>query len=304
MRGAKLIIWHQGLFPEVAGVLGVNGMRGKFAEIFVSMRNASVRRAAVNVVLSRNMAQRLIDQGIPAENIRIIPNWSDGSQVYPTAPERNPLRAAWGLQDRFVVGYSGNMGRVHEFGTLIEAAERLRDDPRVVFLFIGDGFYRTWVEDEAKKRGLSNILFRPYQPREQLIDSLGVPDVHVISLRQDLDGLVFPSKLYGILAAGRPPLFIGAEHGDVAQILRNERCGLVFGEGDAQGVAEGILQLQSDPELKHAMGNRARALFERHYDIETALVSWCDVFSPFITAAESCEDYEKQNEWAMKRQEA
>ena len=259
LRGARLIIWHQDVFPEIAGVLGVKGMRGRFAPWLAKLRNTSVRRAAVNVVLSRNMAQRLIDQGSPVENIHIIPNWSDGSKVYPTAPERNPLRAAWRLNKHFVVGYSGNMGRVHEFATLIEAAERLREVPQIRFLFIGCGYNRAWIEKEANKRGLGNIMFKPYQPRERLVDSLGVPDIHVISLRPEMEGLVFPSKLYGIMAVGRPSLFIGAEMGDVAQIVHSERCGLVFGAGDAQGVAEGILQLQGDPELKHAMGQEGES---------------------------------------------
>ena len=304
LRGARLVIWHQDLFPEIACALGVKGLRGRFAEILLKLRNIPVRHAAANVVLSRNMAQRLIDQGNSVDNIRIIPNWSDGSTVYPTAPERNSLRAAWGLNEHFVVGYSGNMGRVHEFATLLDAAEQLREEPQIRFLFIGAGYQRAWIEKEAEKRGLGNIMFQPYQPRERLVDSLGVPDIHVISLRPEIEGLVFPSKLYGVLAAGRPPLFIGAELGDVAQIVRTERCGLVFGTGDAQGVAKGILQLQGDPELKHAMGQRARALFERHYDIETALLNWCQVFTPLFEETGSCEDYGKRNEWAGTRQEA
>ncbi len=304
LRGAKLVIWHQDLFPEVATVLGVKGMQGKFAELLLGLRNIPVRRASLNVVLSRKMAQRLIDEGTPMDNIRIIHNWADGSTIYPKKTDENPLRAAWGLQDRFVVGYSGNMGRVHEFSTLLEAAERLRDDPRVVFLFIGDGYHRPWIEREAKQRGLNNMMFQPYQPRERLIDSLGVPDIHVISLRQDMEGLVFPSKLYGILAAGRPPLFIGAEHGDVAHILRNERCGLVAAEDDAYSVVEGIRQLQRDPQLKQAMGERARLHFERHYDIEHALLNWCHVLSPLYAEAESCKAYERQNEWVEARREA
>jgi glycosyltransferase involved in cell wall biosynthesis len=293
LRGAKLVIWHQELFPEVASALGVKGMRGTLAEILLGLRNNSVRRAAMNVVPSRNMAQRLIDAGCPVENIRIIPNWSDGSLVYPTAADENPLRAEWGLKERFVVGYSGNMGRVHEFNTLLEAAERLREDPRVVFLFIGDGFHRASIEREAKHRELGNILFQPYQPRERLIASLGVPDVHIISLRQDMEGLVFPSKLYGILAAGRPSLFIGAEHGDVARILHADRCGLVVSEGDARGVVEGIRQLQSDPDLMNAMGNRARTLFERHYDMATTLPGWLDLLSSLGTEPGSRKDDEQ-----------
>jgi colanic acid biosynthesis glycosyl transferase WcaI len=303
-RGARLVIWHQDLFPEIASALGVRGLRGRLAGLLRKLRNNTVRRAAENVVLSRNMAQRLVDQGTgdPVKNLRIIPNWCDGTAVCPTAPEKNPLRSAWGLSGRFVVGYSGNMGRVHEFATLLEAAERLREESQIIFLFIGDGYHRNWIEREAKRRGLGNILFQSYQPRERLIDSLGVPDVHIISLRPEMEGLVFPSKLYGILAAGRPPLFIGAELGDVAQIVRIACCGLVFGEGDAQGVAEGLRQLQSDPQLRFRMGNSARALFERDYDIEIALSSWCVALTSLSAEAGSCENQGKRSEWTRAGQ--
>jgi undecaprenyl-phosphate alpha-N-acetylglucosaminyl 1-phosphatetransferase len=304
LRRARLVIWHQDLFPEVATAVGLKVMQGRLARALVTLRNHSVRHATMNVVLCRNMAKRLIDSGCPAEKVRIIHNWCNGQVIYPTDAGQNPLRREWDLQGRFVVGYSGNMGRVHEFNTLIEAAEQLRDDPDIVFLYIGDGYYRRWIEDEASRRGLTNIEFRPYQPRERLIESLGLPDVHLISLRTEMDGLVFPSKLYGILAAGRPPLFIGSGQGDAAQILRAERAGLVVGEGDAQGVVAAIRQLQGDAARRAVLGKRARKLFERHYSMETALLNWCHILSPLSAASEACRDFETQREWVDTRQEA
>src|SRR6185503_4809828 len=110
--------------------------------------------------------------------------------------EKNILRREWNLQDAFVVGYSGNMGRVHEFGTILDAAERLKSSVNIVFLFIGEGAQRNWIEEEARRRGLENIMFKPYQPRKKLGLSLTIPDVHLISLRRSMEGLIVPSKFY------------------------------------------------------------------------------------------------------------
>jgi len=303
VKGAKLVNWHQDVFPEIASTLGVKGMRGGGVKVIRSLRNVAVRAASANVVLSRRMAQVLADEERSGATIRIIPNWSDGHAIYPVAPSANFLRRRWGLEQRFVVGYSGNMGRVHEFDAIIDAAERLANDSDVVFLFIGDGFYRQWIEREVHERGLTNVIFRPYQPREHLRESLGVPDVHFISLRPDMEGLVFPSKLYGVLAAGRPVLFVGAEKGDVSEILRSERCGLAVSSGDVHGVVDAILKFKEHPEQRHAMGNRGRKLFEQHYEMNAAHASWCHVLSPLFAEELSCKQYQAQQIWAHNRRD-
>jgi colanic acid biosynthesis glycosyl transferase WcaI len=201
-----------------------------------------------------------------------------------------------------VVGYSGNMGRVHDFRAILGAAQRLAKYPDIVFLFIGDSFYREWIEREAQRLGLRNIVFRPYQPRTRLLDSLGVPDVHLISLRPDMEGLVFPSKLYGVLAAGRATVFVGAEDGDVAQILRGGKCGLAVSEDDTQGVAEAILALEQDPARCQAMGAQGRRLFERHYAMHIALKRWCHVLSPLLADEEDpCEEAGPEKGWHDRR---
>src|SRR5690606_3131947 len=108
--------------------------------------------------------------------------------------------------DAFVVGYSGNFGRAHEFATLLDAAEELLRAPDIRFLMIGEGQQRGFVEAEARRRGLTNILFKPFQPSEMLSESLGVSDVHIVSLLPSLEHCIVPSKFYGVLAAGRPTI--------------------------------------------------------------------------------------------------
>jgi glycosyltransferase involved in cell wall biosynthesis len=134
LRGARLVNWLQDLFPEVAVQLGVPFLRGSVGRCLTSLRDQSLRAAVANVVLGDLMAQRVMSRGISPERVHVIPNWSDDEQISPISHNDNHLRREWKLEDKFVVGYSGNLGRAHEFDTILAAAELLRDDPRIIFL--------------------------------------------------------------------------------------------------------------------------------------------------------------------------
>jgi glycosyltransferase involved in cell wall biosynthesis len=178
------------------------------------------------------------------------------------------------LTDKFVVGYSGNFGRVHEFQTLMGAAERLRARSDIVFLLIGAGAQRSVLETAASIRGVSNLVFKPYQPRGKLGQSLGAADVHVVTLRPELEGLVVPSKFYGVAAIGRPTIFIGDSQGEIATIIREADCGISVNQGDVGGMVAAVERLRDDVPLRETMGRNARAVFERRFDRELAIDAW------------------------------
>lgn len=273
-RGARLVNWLQDIFPEVAQRLGLGAVRGPAGALARWVRSYSLRVAALNVVLGDRMRETVMRlEPRCAERLAVIHNWADGEALRPLSGA-SPLRAQWGLEGRFVVAYSGNMGRAHEFDTLLEACERLRGDSAIAFLFIGDGYQRPRLEREARRRGLANISFHPYQSREQLGASLGVADVHLVSLLPALEGLVVPSKFYGILAAGRPAIVIGDPHGELARIALEARCGLAVAAGDAAGLAGAIRVLRDDPARCASLGTNARAAFEARYDQPHAMALW------------------------------
>ncbi len=274
LRKAVLVNWCQDLFPEVAYELGVRFAGGPIGKVLRLLRNWSLRVATVNVVVGSRMAERLVDQGVSESRIVTVHNWTDGDLVKPIPRDKNLLRDAWGLRDRYVVGYSGNLGRAHEFETVLTAAILLKGWHEIVFVFIGDGARRGWVEDASRKAGLTNILFKPYQPRERLAESLSVADLHFVSLRPELEGLIVPSKFYGIAAVGRPTLFVGAPDGEIAQIVEREHCGKAVAIGDGRGAARFIRRLATDPTLSRRLGENARATFERTYDLDIALRTW------------------------------
>ena len=245
LKGATPVNWLQDLFPEVAVALGVGpGRVAKSAIDFIKkLRNASLRSSQHNIAIGRLMARRLRQLGVRSDQISILPNWADGRNVQLISPDENALRANWGLKDTFVVAYSGNLGRAHEIDTMLEAMKSLQAPstnaakgaaPDICWLFIGGGALMPKLQEAVTKAGLTNVMFQPYQPRDRVSQSLSVGDVHLVSLRPELEGLIVPSKYYGIAAAGRPAIFIGDPQGEVAALLRDYQAGIAVACGNGE----------------------------------------------------------------------
>jgi colanic acid biosynthesis glycosyl transferase WcaI len=288
LRRAKLINWLQDVFPEVAERVGVGGgtlSRWSFGAMRW-MRDRSLHAANMNVAVGERMAEHLRQLGIPSARLKIIPNWADGTFIHPVERSANSLRQAWALGDDFVVGYSGNLGRAHEADTLVAAITAVTAvcagppacgsvQPRIRWLFIGGGALLDGLRRQLENQGLAaHVDFRPYAPREQLAESLSAADVHLVSLRSDLEGLVVPSKIYGIAAAGRPAIFIGDPDGEVARILARAQCGVSVAQGDGAALARTVLDLASRPGECRAMGTAARTAFEAEFDKPKGADRW------------------------------
>jgi colanic acid biosynthesis glycosyl transferase WcaI len=288
LRRARLVNWLQDIFPEVAEALNIGGRVGRVGfRVLRPLRNWSLRMAAANVVVGTGMAARLEAQGVDSANITTIQNWADGTLIAPVPAADNPLRKEWVPHSRFVVGYAGNLGRAHDVDTIVEAMTLLQQSinaaaardasPDIMFVFVGGGAQRARLEREVLKRRLANIRMRPYQPRERVAETLGLADLHLVSLRPSLEGLIVPSKFYGIAAAGRPMLFLGAADGEIGRLVEATRCGFSVAPGDGRGLMLRIQQLADDPELCASMGARARAAFEQHWDKGHAMAKWAKV---------------------------
>jgi len=272
LRGARLVNWLQDIFPETAARSGVRLARGPLGAMVRGLRDWSLRQAAANVVLGDRMAAT-VRSLVPGAFMRVVPNWADGAAIRPMAPAASGLRREWGLEGMFVAGYSGNLGRVHDCETLLSAARLLQREEGVAFAVVGGGFH---VPQVLAQR-LANVTVRGYVPEERLGESLAAFDVHLVSLRPEFEGLVVPSKFYGAMAAGRAVIFIGDADGEIARLLREHGCGLTVAQGDAEGLARAIRELRADPDRLRAMGERARAAFEREWDEPIALARWREV---------------------------
>jgi colanic acid biosynthesis glycosyl transferase WcaI len=272
-KGALLINWLQDIFPEVASHLGANPLPRPLDRALRSLRDASLRSAEVNILLGSRMLE-YVGARVPPSKCRVIENWADPGAVRPKGACDSELRTRLGLGGKFVIGYSGNLGRAHEIETLLEAAESLRSDDRIAFLFIGGGVKMTELKSSVEKRRLTNFHFLAYQPREQLEDSLAAADVHLASLIPSLEGLIVPSKFYGILAAGRPVVFIGDPDGELARIITQSQCGYAVAAGDSGSLLAAVELLRTTAGLRLSMGLAARELLCSRFSTRHAIKRW------------------------------
>lgn len=275
LKGAILVNWLQDLYPEVAAELGVGLAKGPVGGVLRALRNRSLRKAALNVTIGEQMSKRLIDMRVPSSQVIKIENFTDDRAIRPLSDHASGLRSDWGFSDRdFIVGYSGNLGRAHDIDTLLGAAETLRVHPHIKFLFIGGGHLREQLGQVQNARGLSNIFVRPYQPREALPASLGLPNLHWVSLRPELEGLIVPSKLYGIAAAGRPVIMVGSPSGEIADLLSRHGFGVTVEPGDSDTLADHITDVASDPERVATLSLAARRYVDRYANRQIAFERW------------------------------
>jgi glycosyltransferase involved in cell wall biosynthesis len=274
LRGAHMVNWIMDLFPETALELGYLGRRRLLGQAATALRDWSIRKSALIICPTKKMADYMKKRRLPGERVAVLHHWSNEDEIYPLERSMNGLRAEWGLKDKFLVGYSGNFGRAHEFGTLIEAAARLKSEDDICFLMIGGGHQHGAIMAEVAERQLKNVIFKPLQPVARLAESLGAADVHIVSLLPELEYCIVPSKFYGILAAGRPTLFIGDDDGEVARVVSAHGCGERVAIGDTQKLVSAILAMRDDRVACLEMGRRARRLTMTVYARQAAIEAW------------------------------
>jgi colanic acid biosynthesis glycosyl transferase WcaI len=263
--GVPFVMSFQDIFPEVARVLEdfqsetVNWLLHRVTCFLV-------RHAAVNVAIGETMRRRLIDgKGADAERTIVIANWTDCTVVTPSE-KHNALSLENGLSEYFVVMHSGNMGFSQGLEHLVRTAALLQEYEDIRIVFVGDGARKHSLVREAEARELCNVVFLPFAPKERLRESFATADVFVISLKKGLAGYIVPSKLYGILAAGRPYVAAVESDCEVALVSKQYGCGVVVDPENPEALAAGILDLYRDRDLAQRMGEKARRaalLFDR-----------------------------------------
>ncbi len=279
LRGQSYGIWSMDLHPDAEEALGM--VPAPVARILHALNNYGYRNARFVAALGPFMKARIVAKGVAQERVLVLPMWDRREDIYPTPIEDNPLRDRLGLRDRCVVMYSGNAGLAHRFDEVMEAMLALRDHPELFFLFAGDGPRRRDLIDFARQHDIANFLYLDYVPREELVHSLGLADIHLLTLRREMAGIAVPCKLYGIMAAGRPTLMIGPEASEPAQTLIEARAGVVIDPDRAGGratdeVIQALLALADRPDLRALYGMRARDAFLGAHDHEIVCQAWAD----------------------------
>ncbi|HZS93703.1 MAG TPA: glycosyltransferase family 4 protein, partial [Chloroflexota bacterium] len=257
-------------YPDGLVALGTLRERSALVRVWRALNARAYRGAQHIIVIGRDMIGLLHDRyGVDRRHVTYIPHWGP-KEAEGMPAERGSLLARLGLDRKFVVQYSGNMGLWHDMEALVRVAEHLRNDDRIHFLFMGKGRRREAAETLARRLKLTNITWLDFAPREELATALASCDAALISLRAGMEGVAVPSKLYGILAAGRPVLAMVPPNSEVGQTVREEGCGCVVPPGDVEGMVRAIRELAATPAIAEEMGHRARAAYSAKYTIDHA----------------------------------
>lgn len=267
-RAPRLVYYVMDLYPDAAVASGVM-RQGGWLEGALSRLTARTLAASDAVIsLGRDMTDRMRQRFGPAADVRkihLVTPWADEAELWPVAKEDNRLAAELGLADTFNVVYSGNLGLPHDLETMIAAINATRDDAGLRWVFIGGGKRLEQLKAEAARQAWPHFIWLPYQKREDLNLSLNLADVHLISQLPAFTGVVVPSKLFGILAVGRPSIIIGSAEAEVSRILTEQEAGIVLPNGDGDGLVKAVRTLRDDSALRQRLSDNARrALIETY----------------------------------------
>lgn len=280
--GVPFVMSYRDVFPEVATLL--EDFHSETVNRALERTNRFLVRKADRVIaLGESMRTRLVEgKGADPGKTLIIPDWADCDSIVP-ASKRNPFSVKYGLTDKFVVMHSGNLGLSQNLESVVEAAAYLRDLEDLVMVFVGEGVKRPALERIVAERQLNNVRFLPYQPTSELVNSFAAADCFIVALLPGLSGFIVPSKLYGILAAGRPYVAAVEPTAEARTIAREYGCGIAAEPGDSKGLASAIRSLYGDRQRLARMGERAREVGLR-FDRKVGVRAYSELFCSLSAA--------------------
>ena len=282
LTGARFVFLINDLYPDVAVELGAIS-NPIWLRLLEASTSTGLERSDVVVTLGQDMRRKVAARGCDTNKLHVIHYWVDTEKVHPVGGA-NRFRTQHGLKSTdFVVMYSGNMGLSQPLEDVLRAAEMLSDESRLRFLFVGDGARRDDLIELAQNLAVSSMVdFLPYQPRENLAESLGAADLHLIPLAEPATGSIVPCKVYGIMASGTPYVAITSHRCEVARFAREYGCGTWCRPGAPAEIAGNIRELLNDPECLEAMGRRGRRAAEREFNRVDAVEKYRELFRQMI----------------------
>ena len=280
-KKSKVIYNIQDLYPDIAVKLGK--LKNKSFIFFLKNLSRYIIQKMDRVIVVGEYMEKKIKRSMPKEmdtkHISTIHNWADGEVIKATSEVNNYIAREWGIENKFVVLYSGNMGYLHEFDTILRAAEEIQNKKHddIIFVFIGEGVKKEYIRKKALESKLNNILFFPYQSREKLNYSLGLANISLVTLAEGFEGMVVPSKIYGILASGRPVIGVVGENSEVTEIIEAGECGRIVKIGSHNDLSRVILEYYKNPEKRRSDGLNGRIYFESNFNRKIASKKYIEV---------------------------
>lgn len=282
VRRQKYVVLIMDFYPDVVAHHGVFSEQQITYRLLHTLSRFTLRQSEMIIVIGRCMKDRLLAEGFCEDRIVVIPNWIDERIIYEVPHDENPLRTSLGLDDKFVVLYSGNMGIAHSFGEILRVAQALayRDDLR--FVFIGGGYRRSEIEQFIIEHKLTNVQLLPFQPLEILHQSQSMGNIHFVSLQEGAEGLMVPSKAYGAFSAARPILYLGNAKGEIAREILDADLGTVVQPKDINGLKTAIERYLDDPTLAKRQGQQAQQYLNRNLSRQHAIEQYRQVLQSII----------------------
>ncbi len=278
----RMVGYLQDIYPDVAVALEKVGNNWAIRRLRKSLFDI-YRRCDRMVVLSQDMAALLIDNGVASDRISVVPNWADTEKIGPTSGV-NRFREHQQLGERFVAMYSGNLGLTQRLEEFVAAAELLKERTDILFCFVGRGSQEMALRKLVETRRLTNIRFIDYQPQAELTHSLTAANLHLVPLTRELTRCLMPSKLYGILAAGRPYLTNAPTGSELHTISINHKVGLTVEPESVQAIADQILWAADHPAELEIMGQNARRLAEFEYTQHRSIGKFREVLEQVLAS--------------------
>jgi colanic acid biosynthesis glycosyl transferase WcaI len=267
--GIPWVLQIEDLFPDAVVSLGLLQNRPAIRMSY-ALERFLYRRAARISIISNSFRQKLLEKGVPDEKMTLIPVWADPSQVYPQ-PKHNDFRTQYGLDDKFVVMYAGNIGLTSSLEDVVGAAEMLKDDPGIQFVLVGEGAKKAALQVEARSKGLNNMLFLPFQPRDKYNEVLAAADVGLVTINPRSSESSLPSKVFNIMASGRPIVSVSPPESDLAAVVSSGECGINIPPEQPEQLAGAIRgMLGQEPGLEK-MGQNGRRKLETNYTRERCI---------------------------------
>lgn len=281
VKRTKYLLLVHDVYPEALVVAGIISADGFFSKLGRWFSNKLYNHSNKIIVLGRDMRELILKKldKSRAQKVVIIPNWSDVNEIVPNNKDHNPVLNELRLNSKFVIQYAGNMGRTHGLETIIAAAEILSLDKSIHFLFIGSGAKKNWLEHKIKNEIISNITLLPNKPRSESHIFLNACDVAIISFMPGMAGVSVPSRMYNILAAGKPIIAVADPLSELALVIEEEGIGWVVPPDQPGKLADVILNASLHKDELIKMGKRARSAAENKYTLNHVIKSYQSLFS-------------------------
>ena len=273
VKRSKFVLNVQDLYPEVLGAAKVKA--SFLAPFFVPFSRLLYKLSDKIVVIGDVMADKILSKnpGLHESRFAMIENWANGTEIWMVDPVENHYKPKWGITDEFVILYSGNMGRAHNFDVVYELMRRYRDEEKVLFLFIGGGPKERNIRFFCRTNGIKNVQFHAYVPRSDLAYTYSLGDIAIITMEEGTEGLVVPSKFYAYAAAGLPVLCLSAQETDLRRHIREPWGRITRDADDAFRFIEEIRQSA----YKHH--DDIRRYFEENLDRPLRTTQYRDLFA-------------------------